>query len=47
MLSRTEIRPTSALTRDKVEISRLINSIYYFIDIVFILKKDDKPGKLH
>lgn len=30
------------LRREKVQISRLINSIYYFIEIVFILKKDDK-----
>ena len=29
------------LRQDKVEISRLINSIFYFIDVVYILKKDD------
>lgn len=42
MLSQTIIQPIPTLTRDKVQISRLINSIYYFIEIVFILKKDDK-----
>ena len=39
MLTQTEIQPPQAFTRDKVEISRLINSIYYFIEYVFILKK--------
>jgi hypothetical protein len=42
MLSQTEIQQSVAITRDKVEISRLINSIFYFIDVVYILKKDDK-----
>ena len=43
MLSQNvESLATAAITRDKVQISRLINSIFYFIDVVFILKKDDK-----
>jgi hypothetical protein len=41
MLSQKIIQPIPALRRDKVEISRLINSIFYFIDVVYILKKDD------
>ena len=42
MLPQTIIQPATDLARDKVKISRLINSIFYFIEIVFILKKDDK-----
>jgi hypothetical protein len=42
MLSQNIIQPILTLRRDKVEISRLINSIFYFIDVVYILKKDDK-----
>lgn len=42
MLSQTEIQPATAIMRDKIQISRLINSIFYFIDTVFILKKEDK-----
>lgn len=39
MLSKSEVQPAPTSTQDKVEISRLINSIYYFIEYVFILKK--------
>jgi hypothetical protein len=42
MLSQ-RIHQTPALTtRDKAQISRLINSIYYFINIVYILEKDNQ-----
>lgn len=39
MLSHSEIQPAPTSRRDKAKISRLINSIYYFIEYVFILKK--------
>jgi hypothetical protein len=42
MLSKTEIQPTTAIMQEKVQITRLINSIFYFIDLAFILKKEDK-----
>jgi hypothetical protein len=42
MLSQRTFKQTPDLTtRDEVQISRLINSIFYFIAIVYILKKDD------
>ena len=43
MLTIRQKIPTLTLTRrEKVQISRLINSIFYFIDVVYILEKNGK-----